>query len=80
MSSVPNALSAAGIQWLKENGLRISGKKDRRFYVAWMVYDYPDPPLGYMDAEWPVPDEWEEYEMYEDDENGYDEYDEESFP
>ena len=48
--------------------------------MAWGVYDYPDPPLGYMDAEWPIRDEWEEYELYEDDnESDKDDYGDESF-
>lgn len=43
--------------------------------MAWMVHDYPDPPLGWMDAEWPIRDEWEEFYL-----DVEDEYDEESFP
>ena len=55
-------------------------------WTAWMVYDYPEPPPGWMDAEYFIRDEWEEYELeqdeeYEDEDEEYeDEYDEESFP
>ena len=28
--------------------------------VSWMVYDYPDPPPGWQDAEYPTPEDEDE--------------------